>query len=56
MPRLSMWRDNHSNDYRFFDKRISEEFTIGGTGVYLHKYIGTNSQANAYALTSEVSA
>jgi len=51
-----MWRDNHSNDYRFFDKRISEEFTIGGTGVYLHKYIGTNSQANAYALTSEVSA
>ena len=56
MPRLSMWRDNHSNDYRFFDKRISEYFTIGATGVYLHKYIGTNSQANAYALTSEVSA
>jgi len=56
MPRLSMWRENHTNDYRFFDKRISEEFTIGGTGVYLHKYIGTNSQANAYALTSEVSA
>jgi len=51
-----MWRDNHTNDYRFFDKRISEYFTIGATGVYLHKYIGTNSQANAYALTSEVSA
>ena len=48
MPRLSMWRDNHTNDYKFFDKRISEEFTIGGTGVLLHKYIGTNSQANAY--------
>ena len=56
MPRLSMWRENHTNDYRFFDRRISEEFTIGGTGVYLHKYIGTNPQANAYALTSEVSA
>ncbi len=48
MPRLSMWRSNHTNDYKFFDKRISEEFTIGGTGVLLHKYIGTNVQANAY--------
>ena len=49
MPRLSLWQDGkHSNDYKFFDKRISEEFTIGGTGVLLHKYIGTNVQANAY--------
>lgn len=55
MPRLSMWRENHTNDYKFFDRRISEEFTIGGTGVYLHKYVGTNPQANAYALTSEIS-
>lgn len=56
MPRLSMWRENHTNDYKFFDRRISEEFTIGGTGVYLHKYIGTTPQANAYTLTSEISA
>lgn len=56
MPRLSMWRENHSNDYKFFDRRISEEFTIGGTGVLLHKYLGVNAQANAYPLTSNVSA
>ena len=56
MPRLSMWRENHSNDYKFFDRRISEEFTIGGTGVYLHKYLGTTNQANAYPVTSEVTA
>lgn len=56
MPRLSMWRENHSNDYKFFDKRISEEFTIGGTGVYLHKYLGTATQTNAYPITSEVTA
>ena len=56
MPRLSMWRENHSNDYKFFDKRISEEFTIGGTGVYLHKYLGTATQSNAYTITSEVTA
>lgn len=56
MPRLSMWRENHSNDYKFFDKRISEEFTIGGTGVLLHKYLGPISQSVAYNTTSNVSA
>lgn len=56
MPRLSMWRDNHTNDYKFFDKRISEEFTVGGTGILLHKYLGPLAQANAYTLSSNVSA
>ena len=54
MPRLSMWRDTHSNDYQFFDQRISEQFTIGGTGVLLHKYIGTNTQSNAYPTANSV--
>ena len=45
MPRLSIWKDGkHTNDYKFIDRRISEMFTIGGTGVYLHKYLGTNEQ------------
>ena len=45
MPRLSLWQDGkHSNDYKFFDRRISEMFTIGGTGILLHKYLGTNPQ------------
>lgn len=52
MPRLSMWRDNHTNDYNFFDKVISEQFTVGGTGILLHKYVGTNTQANAYATSN----
>jgi hypothetical protein len=58
MTRLSMWRDNHSLDYKFFDKRISEEFTIGGTGILLHKYLGpqANGMANAYTLTANVAA
>lgn len=56
MPRLSMWRENHTNDYNFFDKRISETFTAGGTGVLLHKLLGTPAAANAYPLTSNVSA
>jgi hypothetical protein len=40
MPRLSLWRPNKGNDYKFFDRRISEMFTIGGTDVNLHKYLG----------------
>lgn len=44
MPRLSLWRPNHSNDYKFFDKRISEMFTIGGTDMNVHKYLGPMSQ------------
>jgi len=43
MPRLSLWRDNHSNDYNYFDRRISEMFTMGGTGVLVHKYLGTKN-------------
>jgi hypothetical protein len=45
MPRLSLWKDGkHTNDYRFFDRRISEQFTIGGTGILIHKYLGPNEQ------------
>jgi len=55
MPRLSMWRENHTNDYNFFDKVISEQFTVGGTGILLHKYVGTNTQANSYATSNTTS-
>lgn len=45
MPRLSVWKDGvHSNDYKYFDKKISELFTVGGTGILVHKYLGTNEQ------------
>lgn len=40
MPRLSLWRNNKTNDYKFFDRRISEMFTVGGTDVNIHKYLG----------------
>jgi len=41
MPRLSLWKDGaHTNDYRFFDKRIREMFTVGGTGINVYKYLG----------------
>ena len=40
MPRISLWKENHSNDYKFFDNRIREMFTAGGVGIYVHKLIG----------------
>ena len=53
MPRLSLWKDGvHSNDYKFFDRRISEMFTLGGTGILLHKYLGTTSPDAADATPS----
>lgn len=40
MPRLSLYRPNRTNDYQFFDRTISEMFTVGGLDMYLHKYTG----------------
>ena len=45
MPRLSLWKDGaHTNDYKYMDRNISEMFTVGGTGILVHKYLGTNEQ------------
>ena len=53
MARLSLWQDGrHSNDYKFFDRRISEMFTIGGTGILLHKYLGPTAQGTQLATTA----
>ncbi len=45
MPRLSLYRANKQNDYRFFDRTISEQLTVGGTDLYVHKYLGPNASA-----------
>ena len=48
MPRISLWKDGaHTNDYRFFDRRMKEMFTIGGTGINVHKYLGVASQGGS---------
>jgi hypothetical protein len=44
MPRLSLYRSNKQNDYRFLDRTISEQFTVGGTDLYIHKYAGITNQ------------
>jgi len=44
MPRLSLYRSNKQNDYRFLDRSISEMLTVGGTDLYIHKYLGPTNQ------------
>jgi len=40
MPKLSLYRPEKSNDFKFLDRSIYEQFQIGGTDIYLHKYLG----------------
>jgi len=44
MPKLSLYRPNKQNDYRFFDRTISEQLRVGGTDLYIHKYLGPTDQ------------
>lgn len=46
MGRISLYRENHSNDYKFQDKRILEVFTMSGVGINIHKYIGVYQQTS----------
>lgn len=40
MPRLSLYKPEKGLDYKFIDRQISESFQVGGTDVYVHKYMG----------------
>ncbi len=44
MPRLSIYKPEKGNDYKFFDRTINEMFQVGGVDIFLHKYIGTYDQ------------
>lgn len=45
MPRLSLYRPVRTNDYRFLDRTISEMYTVGGVDIYVHKYLGPETNA-----------
>lgn len=51
MPRISLYRPEKGQDYKFIDRQISEMFTVGGTDIYLHKYIGTGTGDNFKDIT-----
>ena len=45
MPRLSLYRPNKTADYEFLDKIIYEQFSVGGTDIFIHKYLGPKNPA-----------
>lgn len=49
MPRLSLYKPERGQDYKFMDRQISEMFQAGGTDVYLHKYLGPKLNPNGTA-------
>ena len=46
MPRLSIFKPEKGNDYKFFDRNIKEMFTVGGTDLHFHKYLGPYDQSD----------
>jgi len=47
-----MYRPEKGNDFRFLDRAINEQFQVGGTDVFLHKYLGPNAPAEGEATPS----
>jgi len=54
MPRLSLYRPQKGNDFKFIDKSIWEMFQIGGTDVLVHKYLGPGTSAQGDTPTTPV--
>jgi hypothetical protein len=49
MPRLSLYKPEKGKDFEFIDNRIFEMFTVGGTDVFIHKYLGPKNPNEADA-------
>jgi len=45
MPRLSLYKPEKGADFKFLDRVINEEFQVGGTDVFVHKYLGPQDPA-----------
>ena len=55
MPRISMWKEGlHTSDFKFFDRNIKEMFTVGGTGMSVHKYLGILDQGTSTDATQPI--
>ena len=53
MPRLSLYKPERGKDYTFIDKTITEMFTVGGTDVFVHKYLGPKNPDDASATADQ---
>ncbi len=51
MPRLSLYRPEKGNDFKFIDKTAWEMFQVGGTDVLVHRYLGPGTNAEVTPAT-----
>ena len=49
MPRLSLYKPDRGKDFEFLDRQILEMFTVGGTDLFIHKYLGPDNPDTADA-------
>lgn len=47
MPRISLWKPDKGNDYKLVDRVVKEHLFAGGTGVFVHKYLGPHVNTNS---------
>ena len=53
MPRLSLYKPEKGRDYHFLDRQIQEMFTVGGTDIFVHKYLGPSNPDEADATADQ---
>jgi hypothetical protein len=53
MPRLSLYRPNKTADYEFIDRVVYEQFSVGGTDVFIHKYLGPKNPSSEDATADQ---
>jgi len=53
MPRLSLYKPEKGKDYEFLDRQILEMFTVGGTDLHVHKYLGPDNPDEADATADQ---
>ena len=53
MPRLSLYKPEKGPDYTFIDRQILEMFTVGGTDINIHKYLGPENPDSADATADQ---
>jgi len=50
MPRLSLYSPTKSNNFRYIDRVVKEQFQIGGTDLLIHKYLGPQNNGASTSL------
>jgi len=53
MPRLSLYKPEKGKDFAFLDRTIQEMFTVGGTDIHIHKYLGPENPSDANATADQ---